>query len=238
MTSPTLVFLPGVLSDEIVWQPVVEAMKSDVPAVCIGQMTDNSLTKMAQRQLAAVSGDLIIVGHSMGGRVAIEMARLAPKRITGLVLADTGMHPKSDGEDAKRQRMIDLAYDQGLAALADVWLPPMVDAMRYQDTRLMSALTQMVLRASALSHDNQMQALLGRMDAQPVLEKLTVPVLYVVGETDQWSSVAQHKDMARVTSVADLSVIPQAGHFAPFERPQIMAQKIDLWLAKYFDMNG
>lgn len=225
----TLVLIPGLVSDRTVWQPVADAVGATMPVHHADLTRGDSITGMAQDLLAAVGGPLVAVGHSMGGRVAMEMARLAPDRVRGLVLADTGHRPRREGEDAERRRMIDLGH-RGMDLLADAWLPPMVDPARVADRALMAALRAMVLRADAALHERQIRALLGRPDATAYLGTIACPVLLVVGRQDGWSPVAQHREIAAAVPDAELVVIEHAGHFAPLERPREVAGAIADWL--------
>ncbi len=48
---------------------------------------DATIEDMAARSLAETDGELIVLAHSMGGRVALEMGRQAPDRIRAMILA-------------------------------------------------------------------------------------------------------------------------------------------------------
>ena len=229
----TLVLIPGLVSDRTVWLPVADSVGGTMPVHHADLTRGDSITGLAQGLLAAVGGPLVVAGHSMGGRVAMEMARLAPERVRGLVLADTGHRPRREGEDAKRQQMIDLGH-RGMDLLADEWLPPMVDPARVADRALMAALRAMVLRADAALHERQIRALLGRPDATAYLSTIACPVLLVVGRQDGWSPVAQHQEIAAAVPDAELVVIEHAGHFAPLERPHEVAGAIADWLDRRF----
>lgn len=228
--APTAVFIPGLLSDGIVWEAAAATAAKRVPVATADVTSQTSITAMAQDTLEAHPGLLIAIGHSMGARVALEMARLAPRRVVGLILADTGIHPRKEGEEAKRQVVLDLARKEGMAALADAWLPPMVWEERHGDAALMSALRAMVLRADVAQHDRQIQALLDRPDAAATLADVACPVLLLVGRQDAWSPVAQHETMREVLPRADLVVIEDAGHFAPIEQPHAVSAAIADWL--------
>ena len=54
----------------------------------------------------------------MGGRVALEVVRVARARVSGLALLNTGVHTVRDGEPQSRGRLLRLAYEQGMSALA------------------------------------------------------------------------------------------------------------------------
>ncbi len=227
---PPLIFVPGLLSDDTVWRPVAEILGEAQPSIFAELPTVESITDMAQSVLDSVSGPLHVAGHSMGGRVALEMVRLAPERILKLALADTGTHRRKPGEEQSRQTVIDLAHQHGMKALADTWLPPMVHPERHGDENLMSALTAMVLRNDADRHEAQIKALLNRPEAEAVLATIDCPVLLMVGRQDTWSPLNQHEHMLAEIPDANLAVIEDAGHFAPIERPKAVAAAVRDWL--------
>src|SRR6478609_9458969 len=117
---------------------------------------------MARSALALRDGPLVVIGHSLGARVAMEAVRLAPERVEKLVLMDTGVAPRREGEEVSRQVLLDLADKKGMAALADRWLPPMVHEARVNDAALMDPLRAMVQRATPAQHHRQIKALLER----------------------------------------------------------------------------
>jgi pimeloyl-ACP methyl ester carboxylesterase len=229
----TLVLIPGLVSDRTVWRRVAEAAAGMMRVHHADLTQSDSIAAMARGLLASVSGRLIVVGHSMGGRVAMEMAHFAPDRVRGLVLANTGHQPKREGEEIKRQHMIDLGHS-GMELLADTWLPPMVDPARVADKVLMAELRAMVLRADADIHERQIRALLGRPDATKYLKTIASPVLLIVGRQDGWSPVSQHQEIAAAVEDAELVLVDNAGHFAPVERPHEVADAIMDWLARRF----
>ncbi len=228
---PTLVFIPGLLSDDVVWQPVADALSERYQVVIADSSAGVSLSDMAAVMLAQYPGKLIPVGHSMGGRIALEMFRLAPGRIAGLGLIDTGAHGIEAGEQQKRQRWVDLANAEGIEAFLDVWLPPMVHPARHQD-EVMGVLKAMVRRATPAQLERQIQGLVNRLDASGLLPQIEVPVLLVTGRQDEWSNVAQHEAMAAEVRDATLVVIEDAGHFAPIEKPEAMAGALRDWLER------
>ena len=221
---PTVLLIPGLVSDDFVWSAVTAAL----PSVVADVTTQTSIPEMARDLLARHPGRLILAGHSMGGRVAMEMARMAPGRIAGMALLNTGLHPRREGEEAKRQAMIDLAHRQGMAALAAAWLPGMMNAEAAPDSALMADLTAMVCRMTPDLHERQLRALLSRPDAAATLA-YRGPMLLIVGRQDQWSPIAQHQDIARLCPQARLEIVENAGHFAPVEQPATVASMLADW---------
>ncbi|WP_010545276.1 alpha/beta fold hydrolase [Sphingomonas elodea] len=222
---PSFVFLCGLLSDARVWAPVAEAL----PGRIVAFPGFESLAVMAESVLAETEGPLVLVGHSMGGRVALEAVRQAPGRIAGLVLANTGVHPPAESEAAGRQRMIDIARGQGMAALAEAWLPPMMGAAPDRVAALMPDLRAMVETYSLQAYLGQIAALLGRADAGPVLAGYGGPVLLLSADHDRWSPPAQHEAMHALAPQAMLRIIVGAGHMLPVEVPEATAAAIRDW---------
>jgi len=231
MTSPlTVLALPGLLCDAYVWEPQKAAL-ADIAEFLIPDFTqEDSLEAMARTALALCEGPVSVVGHSMGGRAAMELWRIAPERVQRLALLDTGAHPRVEGEEIGRMKLVALAREQGMSALADAWLPPMVHPARTTDKDLLDPLRDMVQRKTPEIFANQQNALLNRPDAVPTLAGIAVPTLIGVGRDDLWSPVAQHEEMAAIVPGARLVVFEESGHMSTVENaPEVTAALRD-WL--------
>jgi pimeloyl-ACP methyl ester carboxylesterase len=225
-----VILLPGLLCDASIWNAQIAALTpyADLAVADFSQL--DSLEDMARAALGLRKGPLVVIGHSMGARVALEMFRAAPDRVARLALLDTGAHPCREGEEAKRQILVDLAFEQGMGALADRWLPPMVHEARVGDPLLMEPLKAMVMRATPEQHQRQIRALLNRPDARQLLATIRCPVLVIVGRQDVWSPLAQHEEIAALIPDAELMVIEDSGHMSPVEQPDRVSKTLLHWL--------
>lgn len=186
---------------------------------------------MAEYAISNMPERASLLGHSMGARVALEIVMRAPERIERLALADTGIHAVREGEQAKRYALRDIGKRNGMAALADEWLAPMVGQAGRDDAGLMDRLRAMVLAAGLDSYERQVEALLHRPDAGAALRSVACPTLVIVGGEDAWSPVAQHREIAAAIAGAQLVVIEGAGHMLPAEAPDAFNRAIGRWLA-------
>ncbi|MEO8122296.1 MAG: alpha/beta fold hydrolase, partial [Rhodoferax sp.] len=92
--KPTLMLLSGLMCDAAVWAPQCAALQAQAQCVVPDYGLRDSLAAMAQQVLAeAPTERFSLAGHSMGGRVALEVLRLAPQRVERLALLDTGTQP-------------------------------------------------------------------------------------------------------------------------------------------------
>jgi pimeloyl-ACP methyl ester carboxylesterase len=222
--------LCGLLCDEAVWADV-PAQLADLADVRILSFPGcTTIGDMAQQVLRSAPTALALAGHSMGGRVALEVWRRAPHRITRLGLLNTSVHPVRAAEHESRGALVHLARTQGMSALANRWLPPMMGASPSRVAEVMPHLKAMVERATPEVFAGQISALLHRPDARSVLQTIDVPTVLLSGAHDTWSSIAQHADMQRLVPHATLVEIAGAGHMAPIERPDAVARALRRWL--------
>lgn len=227
-----VILVPGLLCDASVWDHQVAALSPCADVVVADVSVHDSITAMARAALALRDGPVAVAGHSMGGRAALEMVRLAPDRVVRLALLDTGTHPRRAGEEVTRQVLVDLALGEGMGALAERWLPPMVHEARVDDLSLMGPLKTMVMRATPESHARQIRALLDRPDAESLLPSIRCPTLVLVGRQDRWSPLAQHEAIAARIPGAELVVIEESGHMTPVERPAAVSRALLRWLGE------
>jgi len=227
-----LFLLCGLLCDETIWADVPNRLGdvADVHVVSFGGFS--SLGDMADEVLSTAPPRFAVAGHSMGGRVALEVWRRERERVVALGLLNTGVHPTRDAEYESRGLLVRLARTHGMAALAAEWLPPMMGASPARVAAVMPNLVAMVERSTPESFAGQINALLTRPDARPLLPSIDVPTLLLSGTSDTWSSLSQHADMQRSVPHATLVEIAGAGHMAPIERPDAVARALRAWLAR------
>lgn len=230
LRAVTIVVLPGLLCDASMWMAQIAALRPLARIVVADFSTQSSIPDMARDALKLADGPLIVIGHSMGARVAFSMVEQAPERVARLTVLDTGVHPRRDGEESARQALVDLAHREGMAALARAWLPPMVHEARAGDPALMNPLTAMVERATPLQHERQIRALLDRPDARPLPARIACPTLVMVGRQDRWSPLAQNAEIAAAIPGAELVVIEDCGHMSPAEQPEQVTDALKRWL--------
>ncbi|MDP9066179.1 MAG: alpha/beta hydrolase [Pseudomonadota bacterium] len=220
----------GLLCDEASWGDVPERL-ADIADVHIVSFPGlSSIGAMAAAFLAIAPAEFAVAGHSMGGRVALETWKRDPRRIAGIALLNSGVNPPRDAEIHTRGRMVRLARERGMRALAAEWIPPLIGSSPERTAQLMPILTSMVERSTVESFAKQTAALLHRPDARPVLASIDVPTVLIGGTNDTWPSLAQHADIQRSVPHAPLVEIAGAGHMTPIERPDAVARALRAWL--------
>lgn len=237
MRNLPLVLVPGLMCDHTVWDPLLPQLRAWHACTVVDHGQADSLSQMASQILRDSPPLFCLAGHSMGARVGLEVLRLAPERVAGVALLDSGYLPKlagAEGEEEVRKRMnlLQIAQDKGVRAMAHEWVQGMVHPDRLQDTTLMEDILQMFGRKSAHVFAKQLHALIHRPNGSDVLARIEVPCLIACGRQDAWAPPAQHQLMHQLVAHAQLDIYEEAGHMAPMEKPAAVAESILQWLAK------
>jgi pimeloyl-ACP methyl ester carboxylesterase len=230
-----LLLVPGLLCDDAVWAYQAAAL-ADIADVHVANNGDtDSLGALAESIIAHAPPRFALAGHSMGGRIALEVARRAPGRLLGLALLDTGYEELASGEAGEREAagryaLLAMAWREGMRAMARNWLQGMVHSPRRSDEKLVESILQMFERRTPDLFALQIKALLERPDATSVLATLELPTLVLCGREDTWAPPSRHDAMAKMIRRSTLEVIPDCGHMSTLERPQAVNQAFRRWL--------
>lgn len=235
MPTP-LLLIPGLMCDHSVWSPLLPFLNQELKTHIADHGDSDSLIDMAQRVLKTAPPLFDMAGHSMGGRVALEVYRLAPERVRRIALMNTGYLPLAKGEAGEKERagrmqLLTIAHTQGVRSMATQWVQRMVAPARLKDAVLINAIIDMFERKSAAVFERQQHALLNRPDACDVLSHIHIPCMVMTGEHDGWADVAQHRAMANVLPAkTEVCVVANAGHMLTMEEPAAVAQLFRNWL--------
>lgn len=257
---PVLLLLPGLLCDRASWDAVASRLEPVAECRVPEYSGERSLGAMAERVLETAShgrsedavppggktasrasggsmppAKFALAGHSMGGRVALEVLRRAPARVTRIALLDTGYRSRPDGSAGETERqdrlaLLALARTKGMRAMGREWMRAMVHPARLQDPSLVEAILAMIERQSPDRYAAQIDALLDRPDVSELLRTIAVPALVACGREDRWSPPAQHEEIAARIPGARLALFDDCGHMAPMERPEAVARELEAWL--------
>lgn len=224
-----LILLNGTLCDERLWSHQVEHLSGDLSIQIPALTYDDTIARMAERVLASAPAWFALAGFSMGGSVAFEIMRQAPRRVTKLALLDTHYLPLSVERMAEFRKMLAQVRagnsDDALGMVARMTHPD-----RRSDSRLMNTILAMGEEAGAAVFIRQVKALMTRPDYTPVLNKITVPTVYIAGRQDTWCDVALHQQMQGLTPGARLFVVEDCGHVSPMEQPEAVTNLLSHWL--------
>ena len=223
------------LSDEAFWRAQIDALADVCIIDAISYGLSDSIDAMAQAVLADAPERFALAGHSMGGRVALEVYKRAPQRVRklGLFCTDYRGHVSDKArkeEISSRESLLALARTKGMESVGREWVGHAVAPDRLRDKELVADIVAMVARQSSALLEAQIHAGLTRPDYSGLLPAITCPTLICAGELDTIRPVAIHRDMAAKIPPSHLTVIGQSGHMVAMEQPQAVSEAMRTWL--------
>jgi pimeloyl-ACP methyl ester carboxylesterase len=226
--NATPLLLPGNMCDARLWPAAVRAALPG--AVDVALTGADRIDDLARAALAASDGPLVPVGFSLGGIVALAMARLAPARIAGLVLLDTNPAADLPERAAVRPRQqADVRAGRLEAVVVDELKPNYLAMANRGNAPMLTLLRDMALALGTDVFVAQSEALRTRPDQRDVLPTLDVPVFIACGAEDALCPVEWHAAMAATARRSALHIVAGAGHMLPLEQPEALAALLDDW---------
>ncbi|MHA3048951.1 alpha/beta fold hydrolase [Acinetobacter sp. ANC 4639] len=227
---PTVVFIPGLLNDEKLWQHQANALSQQAQVIIADLSKDDNLSAMAQRILQQAPEKFALVGLSMGGYVAFELLRQAPERVIKLALFDTSARPDSITSAKHCQATINSIQMGKFMGVTNKLLPQIIHPSRVHDP-IGEEIKAMAQRLGGHTFLNQQKAILGRIDSRPFLANIHIPTLVAVGENDLVTPVKLAQEMHEGIPNSQLHIFKHCGHLPPLECPEETTALLKHWLA-------
>lgn len=232
--GPVLVLLHGFTEDHRVWLQLSDALSRHYTLILpdlhgsggSGWPADgSSMEKMAAAVNAILETEKIeqavVVGHSMGGYVALALAEARPEKCAGLGLFCS--HPFADDEvkRANRDRTIGLIRQKGNGEFINAFIPGLFAPENLPDmVEVVQTLKAMNLGFSPDAHVMQLQAMRDRPDRSGFLQKWPKPMLIVGGLEDPILPYAAVLKAAALAPITVFHGIPRSGHMVHYEKPE------------------
>jgi pimeloyl-ACP methyl ester carboxylesterase len=230
--KPVITLLPGLLSDQDAWQFQQQALTDHADVRIADFRGMDSLGAMADKVLTQAPETFAIAGHSMGGRVGLELIHRAPQRITHLILLSVGAHAVTDDECEQRSSLVEEAASIGMDRYAVSWANLMLSHRSDDNPQVRHCIETMARRQSLDDFIAHITAGLGRGDQSRYLPSINIPVLLIVGAKDIWSPVSQHEAICRQIPDARLEIVLDAGHMVILDQPDVVNRLILDWLLR------
>ena len=224
-----IVFIPGLLCTEALFPSQFQAFKGIAECKVADTLGMDSIDDMAEKCLEEVTGPFAVLGFSMGGYVALEVARRASDRLTGLALVSTSAQPDTEEKRKQRAGLVELSQIGKFKGVTPRLLPRFFSPEALQDEAKTSIAIEM---GETVGKDNfilQQQAIMGRRDQRPYLPSFTKPSVVICGQLDVLTPPAHAVEMAGLLPDSRLHLLDDVGHMSTIEAPEEVNQHLLDW---------
>ncbi len=172
----------------------------------------------------------VLLGFSLGGIAALQVAARAPERVRGLALLDSTALPVPEAQHASRRASAAEAHQVGLRFYLEqrLW-PDYVAAASLENAALQQQIHLMASSLGLEALQRQTELAIRRPDVRSLLHTLAMPALVLAGEEDRLCPPDGQQALAAALPNATLAMVPGAGHFALMEKPDAVAAHVAAW---------
>ena len=238
-TGTHLTFIHGFTQTKESWIPVIDALPQKY-AFELFDAPGHGETSNGQRTLSETGGDVaesmtpgVLIGYSMGARIALHTALQHPEKVTALVLVSGTAGIDADDERASRRSSDESLANRilkiGVSAFIEEWLSnPMFQGLSRE---LADAPSRCTNTADGLGDSLRFAGTGTQEPLWDQLHKLNIPVLLVVGENDQKFTELGNR-MSALLPDCELHVIKGVGHTCHLEDINAFTAILQEWLLR------
>lgn len=228
-----VVLLHGFLEERSMWNAYAEKLSSEFKVICIdllgqGESASTGYIHSMEEQAAAVATVLFteciekctVIGHSMGGYVALALAEKQPDLVDGLALFHSTAFPDSAERQKDRERVIGLVQ-RGKRIYINAVIPSLfADDLRDDLNPEIERLAEIANGFSDQGIIANIHGMMERTDRSKVLQNGKFRKMILHGELDSVVSADDAKKLAALDTDIRLEIVENIGHMGHLEAPE------------------
>ncbi|MFM9944901.1 MAG: alpha/beta fold hydrolase [Bacteroidia bacterium] len=232
-----LIFLHGFNENFEIWDLIIPEISSNYQCICIdlpgfgkSPLPSNLTIKYMADAVNRVIEELkiikpIVIGHSMGGYVTLELARQHPLLLSGGGLFHSTALADTEDKKINRIKTLDFLNTNPLDSFFKIFISGLF-APQNLKSGLLKPTENIIHQTSKNSVMAGIKAMLERTDSTDVLKNSSIPWLIVAGKYDGLLPVEQLSLLASYCPMAMFEILFNSGHLGMIEEPEISAEII------------
>ncbi|MHB1491701.1 MAG: alpha/beta fold hydrolase [Cellulomonas sp.] len=220
------ILVPPLLCSPLVYRPIIDVAWAHGSVTVADTRHDDTVAGMAARLLRDAPEEFALLGTSMGGYVALDVVRQAPRRVRALALVSTSARRDTPEQRASREHQSRLVEAGDFDRLVELAFPGVVAEQHEKDPALLDVWRATARTVGAQVFLRQQRAVMARADARELLSTIGCPTMVLHGADDRLIPVERGEEIARAIPGAELVVIEDAGHVVFLEQPEVMASAV------------
>lgn len=230
LTEP-VVLIPGFMADARVFMPQIVAFGASRPLVLLPCGISDTVERAATEALPHLPDRFAMVGHGLGGNIAIEILRKRPEAVSRIALIATDPLPESPQLAAEQEALLVAAKTGHLADCIAQMLPAAALYPAPWREEILALVQDMALTLGPDQFQRQLRQLQRRPDQQKTLRKANVPTLILAGESDTIVARRRAEFLASMMPQGCVEVIREAGHLPQLEQPEAVTRALGTFLS-------
>ena len=226
----TLVFIPGVLNTDEVFLNIKKSIQGKINFTTADTFNFDNFTDMSNNILSEVKGDIIPVGLSMGGYCALELLRLSPDRIKGIVLFNTGAKPPTKEQKIQRQKTIRSSKVGRFIGVSNLVINRILGKQALKNKNIHKLLKKMANNCGRDVFIRQQQCIIDRLDPRQTIKESNIPILCIAGQYDQITPSKLLQEINKIGNNTTYFEIANCGHMSILEYPQETLKIFKDWI--------
>jgi pimeloyl-ACP methyl ester carboxylesterase len=229
MTQLPILILPGTLCTGTMFSQQINQLQQYCQEITVVQFTtEKSLTEMANNVIKATKNKpCALIGFSMGGIVAAEIARTHPQLIAKLALVNSNCHADlAERKSARKVQITQAESGQLIELISTTFLP---NYLFKADSAHEKLIIDMAKSLGADCFVAQVMAIEDRPDSLSVLQQLKSDILIIGGKQDKICPVEHQKMMHENLPKSQLQLLDQCAHFSPLEQADKVSNLLTHW---------
>lgn len=227
-----LLLLPGLLCDARLFAAQVRDLSGVAHPVIADLTGADTISELARGAIERMPpGRFAVAGLSMGGYVALEIARQAPARLAAIALLNTNARADSPESTENRRRLMALA-DRDFAAVNAALVPRLLHPEHPRRAELVALLDAMAAAVGPEAFKRQQRAIIGRIDSRPHLAAIRAPAMVLAARDDAIMPMETSEEMANGIPGATLEIVERCGHVSALEQPEEVSARLRAWMRR------
>jgi pimeloyl-ACP methyl ester carboxylesterase len=237
-----VILIHGFCETHEIWDSFSSDLSKDYRVICLdlpgfgrsrllsdGFSIADVATKVHSLLEAIKINECIVIGHSLGGYVALAMADQHPEILNAFGLFHSTAYPDSEEKKISRNKVIEFASTHGVAPFVESFIPPLFYDQSNPHIQTLVKLASGTKQETLIAY---VKAMRDRPDRTKVLHHFKHPILFITGEKDGGITPDSVKKQANLSSNVTLHMLPEVAHVGMFEDRKTTLKQVQEFLKK------
>ena len=219
------------MADARVFMPQIVALGAGRPVILLAPSMADTVEKVATEAAGQLPPRFAVIGHGLGGNIAIELLRRCPDAVSRVALIATDPLPEPPQLAAEQEALLVAAKTGHMADCIAQMLPEAALHDARWRGEVLALVQDIAATLGAEQFTRQLRAMQRRPDQQKTLRKANVPTLILTGAADTIVPRRRAEFLARMMPQGCLEVIAEAGHLPQLEQPEAVTKALETFLS-------